>query len=341
MISPSLAAWEIPERAYSIGETSGEKLRFAIRYAVLAPSVHNSQPWLFRMTNSGLELWADWTRALPVVDPHGRELVISCGAALFNLRIALRHFGCVGEIRAFPADGVDELLAAIRVGTSWEPNQEEDLLFRAILKRHTNRRPFEDRDIPPSLVLELQEAAEQEGAWLHVVEGAADREALADLVSAADRAQAADFRFRRELAHWIVPSRTKRLDGIPGYALGYGRLQSYVAPLLVRTFDFGEAQAARDRQLLLDSPAVAVLGTNADTRRSWFAAGQALERVLLRSRAEGVWTSFLNQPIEVTELRTKVRDLLGRSGFPQIVIRMGYDSEAPATPRRPVNEVVV
>jgi hypothetical protein len=333
--------WEISEGGFPRSGTSAEKLRYLLNYAVLAPSGHNTQPWLFRIIDDSVELYADRTRALPVVDPEDRELVMSCGAGLFHLRIALRHFGYEAPVQKFPDAGKLDLLARVSFGGQKDASGEENMLFSAIVKRRTNRMPFEARPVPESLLSELQAAASQEGAWLHVVKGEEDRNRVADLIAEGDRIQMANSSFRREVAAWIHSNRTASHDGIPGYAFGYGGLISSFAPVVVRTFDVGKGQAARDRELATGSPVLAVLGTDGDTPADWFSAGQALDRVLLRARAEDVWASFLNQPIEHREFRPKLRDLLGKTGSPQLLLRMGYGPEVKPTPRRTAGEVLM
>lgn len=315
------------------------KLRGAVKYAVLAPSSHNTQPWLFRVGPGGLELYADRSRGLPVVDPKDRELLISCGAALLNLRVALRRFGNREIVEILPEVVNPDLLARVSLDGHIEATDEEVALFTAIPARRTDRLPFQPRPLAPGLVTALEVAAVRKGAWLNVLRTADARASLADLVAHGERQQMADRRFRHELAAWMTTSR--RRDGIPGYAMGFGELMSAAGPLVVRTFDLGKGQAARDRDLALGSPELAVLGTAGDTPRDWIAAGQALERVLLRAQAEGVAASFLNQPIEVPELRLEVQVLTGFMGYPQMVLRLGYDGAAKPTPRRPVEEVLI
>jgi len=161
------------------------------------------------------------------------------------------------------------------------------------------------------------------------------------LIAEADRIQMSDGHFRRELAAWIHPSRTASHDGTPGYAIGNPGLISYLGPLVVRTFDTGKGQAAKDRQLATGSPAMAILWTENDNSVDWLSAGQAMMRVLLRARVDDIWASFLSQPIEVPELRNQVRDLLGRKGFPQLILRMGYGQDVKPTPRRTPGEVLM
>jgi len=333
--------WQISEGAFPTKGTSSEKLRFLLNYAILAPSNHNAQPWLFRIVSDGIELYADRTRALPVVDPEDRELTIGCGAALFNLRMAFRNFGYEGVVQFFPDASKPDLLARICFGGEKGATAEEHALFKSIAQRRTNRMPFQTQPIQESLLTELETCATKEGASFQVVLGEENRNRLADLIAEADRTQMSDGHFRRELAAWIHPNRTSNHDGTPGYAIGQGSLASYLGPLVVRTFDMGKGQAARDRQLANGSPVMAALWTENDTPGAWLSAGQAMMRVLLRARVDNVWASFLNQPIEVPELRIRVRDLLGKQGFPQLVLRMGYSQDVKPTPRRTPGEVLM
>lgn len=340
MSTTLLNPWDVRETDFPVAGTPAEKLHFLLNYAVLAPSVHNTQPWLFKIDDDAVELYADRTRALPVIDPDDRELTISCGAALFHLCIAIRHFGYAGAVATLPDPDDPDLLARIQLGNTRDAAREQ-ALFDAIGKRRTNRQTFEQRAVPDTILMALQQAARAAGAWLYLVQGEEDRNALADLIVLGDRMQWADKHFRRELAAWARPSRSQRRDGIPGYALSFNRLVSQVGLRAGRTFDLGKGQAASDRQLAMGSPALVVLGTDVDMTYDWLIAGQALARVLLSARSQGVWASFLNQPIEVPELRLTLQDVIERVGFPQLLLRLGYGPEVPYTPRRSVSEVLL
>lgn len=333
--------WHTDETAFPRHATSDERLRFLLNYAVLAPSGHNTQPWLFEIRGGVVTLRADRTRALPVVDPQDRELVISCGAALYNLRVAIRRFGYAAPVELLPDPADPDLLAVARLGAAQPPAPDDERRFAAIPLRRTNRRPFEARPLPTTLIERLAAAAVEESAWFVAVEDEAARLAVADLVAEGDRLQGADRSFRRELAAWIHPNRTRCRDGMPGHAHGFGDLMSQLGPFVIRTFDWGNGQAAKDRQLALGSPLLAVIGTAADDPCRWLQAGQALSSVLLRARAEGVFASYLNQPTELPELRRRLTDLLGRGGHPQLVLRLGYGEPVQPTPRRPVAEVLL
>jgi hypothetical protein len=318
-----------------------ERLRAAVKYAVLAPSSHNTQPWLFIMRDMSLELYADRSRGLAVVDPRDRELVISCGAALFNLRLALRHFANREVATVLPDPDNPDLLARVSIDGQIEPADEDHVLFQAISSRHTYRLAFEPRPVPDSVLSALDGAAAREGAWVVLLTGESGRAALADLIAEADQRQMADRKFRRELAAWMHPNRTRSRDGIPGYAMGYDDLMAAAGPLVIRTFDIGKGQAAKSRDLAMGSPVLAILGTAGDTTRDWMAAGQALQSILLRAQADDIAASFLNQPVEVPGLRLGVQVVAGKVGFPQLVLRLGFGQASKATPRRPTDDVLI
>lgn len=336
-----LNGWNIATEEFPHTGTSSEKLQFLLRYAVLAPSSHNTQPWLFRIRGNEVELYADRTRAARVADPDDRELIISCGAALCHLRIAMQHFAYLGSIEIFPDAGDPDLLARVRLGFKGDVLSDDHLLFNAILHRRTNRHAYTDDPVSPSLLADLETESQKEDVWFYPLQSLEARCALGDLIAEADRIQWANKRFRLELAAWLRPIRSASQDGIPGYAYGVSDLLSCAAPLAVRTFDLGEGQAAKDRDIAAFSPVIAVLGTVGDTPRDWIASGQALARVLLRARAGDVWASFLNQPLELPEMRQRVPHVIGRPGFPQLILRFGFGLDVKPTPRRSVEDVLV
>jgi len=316
------------------------ELRALLEYAILAPSSHNSQPWLFALGAEHIDLHADRARALPVVDPDDRELVMSCGAALFHLRAAARRFGFAPDVTTFPRPDEPDLLARLRLGPRRAASLEDIALFDAMPRRHTSRHVFAEAPLPLDLIGELTRAAAEEGCWLHLVTPE-ERIVVADLTAEGDRQQARNPSFRRELAAWMHTNRSRSHDGMPGYALGMGDVASLIGPLIVRTFDWGKGRAAKDRELAAGAPALLVLGSASDEPAAWLTAGQALARVLLRATVEGVSASFLNQAIEVDWLRVRLREHLLLPTAPQIILRLGYGpSDVRPTPRRAVAEVL-
>ncbi|MEA5572198.1 Acg family FMN-binding oxidoreductase [Calothrix sp. UHCC 0171] len=335
--------WDVKAKDFPQTATTAAKLKFLLNYAILAPSSHNTQPWRFQITANAIYLYADRTRLLPIADPQGRELIISCGAALFNLRMAIRHFGYMEKITTFPEPEKPDLLACIELGEHLQPSTDDDLLFRAIPRRHTNRHDYQDWDIPETFFKWLQKDASQEGGYLHVVKNGTVRRTITDLVAEADHLQMADANYRSELATWMRPSNSKSHDGIPVYAHGIDEYFDFTTPLfalVLRNINMGDSVAEHSRKLLENSPAIIVLATETDTPSDWLAIGQALERVLLRGQVVGLSTSFLNQPIQVPELRSQLSQLLDCCAYPQIILRLGFGVEVKPTPRRSVDEVM-
>lgn len=332
--------WSIDEREYPIGGTAEEQLRFLVRYAVLAPSGHNTQPWLFKLRGDRLELFADRTRALPVVDPIDRALVISCGAALANLMVAAERFGMVVAATVLPDAGQPDLLAVVRrIGS--RSAASDTTLFRAITKRRTTRRVFEPTPVPEAVLASACAEAASCGVKLHWILEPERKHRIAELIAEGDRVQCADPSFRRELASWVHSRRAAGRDGMSAYAFGMPDLLSPVGALIIRTFDMGNGQAAKDQALADGSPALGVFTTQGDETADWIAAGQGMERALLSITAAGLTFSFLNQPIEVPELRPRLGMLVGTSESPQILIRVGRGPEVLPAVRRAVEDVML
>jgi len=301
--------------------------------ASLAPSSHDTQPWWFRASDAALDLFADRTRAVPVNDPDDRELTISCGCALLNLRIvaASRELGLM--VTPFPDPGEPDWLARVVLDPRARPPVADAALSPHIERRRTYRKRFRPTPVSPATTQRLVEAAAAERAWLRPLLDERGRQALAQLVAEGDALQWANPSWRRELAAWMHPRRR-------GHGLTVSAIAAPIAHAVVRTFDMGGGIGAKDRDLADASPLLAILGTERDEPHNWLLAGQALQRVLLTASQHGLQASYLNQPVQVASLRAKLRDLAG-SGFPQIVLRLGEPvDELAASPRRPVDDLM-
>lgn len=321
---------------------SEDALRGVVAAATLAPSLHNSQPWRFRVDATGVDLYADRSRGVPVLDPTGRQLVLSCGAALFHARVGARSLGLTPEVTPLPDDDPDHL-ARIDLRPGPPPDADERALAEAMPRRHTQRQPFENRPLDPALVRSLREAVESEGAWLDVLGHREDEIATALLVDLADRVETADPAYRAEVRRW-THREPGAYDGIPATALPAGPPEGRHSDVRLRDFTVEEsAPPARPKPPGTppdERPTLAILATYGDEPADWLAAGQALAHLLLRATVDGVAASPLGQVIDLPGPREQLRQLLRLGGHPQMVLRMGYGRQAPATPRRPVEEVL-
>ncbi|MDQ1645017.1 MAG: hypothetical protein QOJ50_1201 [Cryptosporangiaceae bacterium] len=312
----------------------GVAMARCLRAAIAAPSIHNSQPWLFRPHGEAVDVLADRRRGLPAADPDGRELLISVGAAVANLRVALAAAGRTPITRLLPDPPEPDLAATVQAGPSAEPDPLMRRLAEAIPRRQTNRRPYGSTRVRPAVLAELAGAAHAEGAAL-IIAGPELRAELLDVLRRAENTLRVRADYRDELTEWTAAD-PRRSDGVPPSAFG---VRPELAALPVRDFDPGRAYP-RPVEAFEHDPTLAVVFTADDEPRDWLVAGQALERVLLTATAHGVASAILSQAVEVPELRRLV--MAPEPGLvPQSMIRLGYAGRTRAVPRRPLSDVLV
>lgn len=324
--------------------TPEEISRFAVEAAVHAPSVHNTQPWWFSAGEHEITVHADIERRLPVADPDGRELMISCGAAVFTARVALRYLGFVPKVRILPDPDLPNLVA--RIDYSGEPTQPVDYereLFAEIPRRRTHRGGFDLEPLPSVLISALRAEAAKERATLRIMADEAQRGALASVVEAAEYALRLDPARMREQARWSPPPGSPRRDGVPPTAYP-ARPERTEPSFPSRDFAHGHGWGmppAGTGAAPRSAGVVGVLTTAADRAAEWIQAGQALQRVLLLATSCGVTAALHSQPLEVAQLRAFIGAVLCDGAFPQMVVRLGTTGQASASVRRGVDEVLL
>jgi len=308
--------------------------RRIIEAAGAAPSIHNTQPWRFRVAGADLlEVHGDPERMLWVADAHGRALHLSCGAALFNLRLAARSTGAKPLVWPLPDPKAEPtLMASVQLTPGRPATVGECELFGSIWQRHTSRVPFSRQRIPDAVWVALEQAASAEFALLRPL-GAADTARDLQIAADAERELAEDFDHRVELARWIG---TDGDDGVPATALGSKPDRD---PAPVRDLGRAVPATALPAGSYEAQPQLAVLATARDDPADWLRAGQALQRVLLSATVGGLAASFLYQPIELHDMRQS-------TGWwpwpecPQIIVRLGYGPAGAGSPRRRVNDIL-
>jgi nitroreductase len=327
------------------GETRAE---FLLQYAVLAPSSHNSQPWLFGVEDGEIRVYADESRQLTVADPDGRELYVSVGCALENLLTAAERFGVGCAVEYASADGpredggdaarhvatvrLDRGAAAATGRGASSTTDRGPALFDAIADRRTNHRPFRSDPVPESVLERFEADAASADVGLELVTDSARRAQIASLQTRADERQFDDPSYRAELGRWIG-------DG----SLGAGWLAARVGQLAVRHLDIGVREGEKNSKLVTSAPVVAVLTADDDTVESRLRVGQAFERAALTATSEGLAVHPMSQILEVEDLRSELSELLGLDDAePVHLFRIGYaDPDPTLTPRRPVEDVLL
>ena len=345
--------WEVKAQDFPEDGSSKEKLTFLLRYAILAPSSHNSQPWKFDVQDGAIHVFADDDRWLRVADPEKRELFISLGCAIENLLIAAEHFGYQHQVVYLPED--DEDLAAV-INLTHKPGAEKSRdpdLFAQISQRRTNHHLYEDKPIPDEDMAQIFDCIFEDGFWLFstnkgpypLYSEAELRQRIDDLITRADAIQLTDDAYKRELAEWIGRG-----------AFGSPWLMAKIGQLAVTYLNISKGQTKKDSEMLLSAPALVALVSRFDDRKSQVVAGQIFERIALTAAKLGIAIHPMNQILQVPEIKSELRDLLdvrevkaevtGLSPddpiFPLHTFRMGYAAEEEAhTPRRPLEEVLI
>ncbi|MFL1897785.1 Acg family FMN-binding oxidoreductase [Streptomyces tauricus] len=301
--------------------------------AVAAPSIHNTQPWRFRLDpdTTTLEIRAAAARGLRHIDPTGRALYLSVGCALLNLRVAVAHFGWEPVTRLLPRPDEPDLLATVRLSGVAAASSTPHL-YGTLWRRHSSRFPFSERRLPMPVRTELAEAAHVEGARLSLPDPV-ESERLLRLTIEAEHRNTADPDRAAESRRWVHDPNDDGL-GIPPAALGP---QDFRERLPMRDFGAHRHPDVLTARPFENRPSIAVLSTTHDRRADWLRAGQALERVLLVATAHGVRSSLLHQALEWPDLREQ---LDSRRLNAQMVLRLGYGPEGPPTPRRTADQAL-
>jgi hypothetical protein len=319
-----LDVWQIAENEFPAGGTGSDKLRFLLRYAILAPSSHNSQPWRFAVSEDRVDLRFDFGRWLRVADSDRRELHISLGCALENFLIAAEHFGFRHEVTYVPNPADPATAASVRLTPGGSrASYRPPILFDMIRVRHTSHHRHENRPIPPEQFESLQRCCVEPGIVLRLAVDRPTKRSFKDMVVRGDLVQFADPAFRQELA---------RLIGLG--AFGTPWITSKLLKLIVRFVNIGRSQAGRDAALVESSPAVAFLASREDNRTVQIQVGQVYERISLMAASFGLWTQPMSQLAEVPLLKEATARLISPPVLvPQLPFRLGYAPAGTHTPR--------
>ncbi len=308
-------------------------LTATLETAVLAPSLHNSQPWRFQVQRDTIELRLPTEQVLPVGDPGGRAARIACGAALYNWRLACAvELGRQPEVLLLPEGRHGRTIAALRPGRPRPATPRERARYAAIPRRHINRYPFRaGTEVDREHRWALTEAARAQDCWLTILDPGVRHDLVSGLVNDADDTLRADPSYQREQQRWTHPA-PERPEGIPAPSAGV-RPEPEDLP---RGRDYG----GRPRRHEFDTDLLAVLGAQGETEADQVAIGQALQAVLLTATEGGLAVSLFSQPFEVPAIIHQLRETLGRLGTPYLVMRIGYPSRpVPSTPRHPIDDV--
>ena len=317
-----------------------ESAEAVLAVAVRAPSIHNTQPWAWRLDNAGLTLLADRSRQLAVADPDGHSLLISCGAAMHLTEVALRADGWQIETTLMPDPSDPDALALFRPVGRTEPDERSAAQAQAALDRRSDRRPFALHQLADDVVEALRAAGSDAAARVDFPSDPDQRINLAVAVSWADRVERDDKAYQDEMNRWLRdPDVHAMVDGVPLEAIPHvpdEHPRHTDVPL--RDFEVGVTGGQLIARDVDEQPLIAVIFTDSDIAAEHLRAGRAMMRLMIEAQLRDLSTCVLSQAVDFAAFRTRVQGLMGWIGFPQIMLRVGYPggpfADLVRTPRR-------
>lgn len=328
------SVWRQPFAEVSVPEIYRELMR----YTTLAPSGHNTQPWKFSILGNVIHIAADKSRSLQEVDPDDREMYISLGAALENLVLAAAHARLAADVTLFPPDEPESL----RVVLTPSDVAAEEELFNAIPLRQSSRNSYDGKPVPAADLEKLRAVTLPGGSTLHLFDGAEQIEAFIPLMKAGNQAQYSDKAFVKELATWLrfnEQEASRSRDGLFTRCTGNPTVPRWLGEIFLN-LSTPDSMSKTDVANMRSSSGMAVLSSSEDNLAAWVTTGRLLQRFLLTATSLNIKVAFLNQPVEVPEVRKQLADLLAGSPVPQLLLRYGYAERMPSSLRRPLEDVL-
>ncbi len=305
---------------------------FMIENAIKSPSGHNTQPWLFKIYDSEIDIYPDFTKSLPVVDPDNRELFVSLGCATENLCIAASHKG-------YRADVIITDNGVIKIKLSQDSLNMASSLYPQIPIRQTNRSVYNGKSIPDDSIALLKSVSAEACIGVHFVKnGAPEYQVISEMVYRGNSIQMNDKKFKEELQQWMRYNKkhqNETKDGLSYAVFGAPNIPRFIAKPIITGAINENSQNKNDRKRIESSSHFILFATSKNTVEQWINLGRVLERILLKTTEMGISHAYLNQPNEVSELSLEMAQRLGISNeYPTVLIRIGYGKKMPYSLRR-------
>ena len=338
--------WSIRVQDFPSNGTLDAKILFLLRFAVLAPSGHNSQPWVFSVKDSALTLQIDPMRRLPVGDEDDHLLYISMGCFIANLVVAADYYGMKFNAEYFPQleKGDKERIAVFHFDDQdrLQNNLNRDHLLFSIIGRTTNRHKHTSKELPKTLMVELQKLPGI-GEKLSI---SSDKKLIKEIGHIAVNASIEEMDipgFRRELSTYVKNNTTKEKFGIPAFGMGIPTIVSYLVPFLLRKINMNRLGRKNDLELFHNfTCGIGIVSTEKDNKMDWINAGILFEHVALVAQKEGVFLSVYASPIILPSYRNELKRVSNISAYPQLLFRIGYpEQNTPHSPRFSVDDKIL
>ncbi len=308
---------------------------FMIEQAAKAPSGHNTQPWKFKLNQNSIDIYPDFTKSLPIVDPEHRELFVSLGCAAENLCIAALHKGYQATV------SIDEINSVIHIQLAKQDNNTSSSLFPQLSARQTNRSIYNGNMISDRDIALLKQSDAESGTKVYFFKnGTSEFDCISELIYEGNRRQMQDKKFKEELQQWMRYNKKHQdatRDGLSYAVFGAPNLPRFIAKFIISQTLNEQSQNKTDRKKIAGSSHFILFTTQNDTLEQWVNLGRTLERILLKTTGMGISHAYMNPPNEIRELSKKMVQQLGIAGeYPTILLRVGYGKKMPYSLRRSV-----
>lgn len=331
--------WDIKRENFPSNSNLIDKIKFVLGYAILAPSTHNSQPWLFRIENDLCRIYYDNNLRLPEADPIGRDLYISMGCMIENLVIAASCFGIFKDLKFVLSDN---LVAEIYFQDSDLGDKDLGYLVDTIPKRINARGLFESKPVPENVEAETISLNKDDRIKINFITDKEKIKKLAVITAEGLKLAYKKPSFRKEMSGWMRHSLSNKKTGLLGYSLKIPLVLSFIMPILVRFFNISPLLAKLNYKSMSSAPFVCILSSKESNPLIWLEVGRLAERYMLQRNSQGLRTSIFVASIEMGDLYKKVQEVIGNNLMPQFLFCAGYmENVQKHSPRRGVNEKII
>lgn len=328
-----LEPWNVDEHHYPVDAPATEQFQFLLRYAILAPSVHNTQPWTFDVTQSEIRVFANIAAWLEVADRDQRDLYVSIGCAIENLLIAAAHFGWKSEVKYAPEPNNSLLVAAVKLTKQADapPGGNADL-FKAIVRRHTDHGSYDPEPVADSFLHALHTVVTEPELSCSFISDVNILSRLTDLMIKADATQFANSNYVAELEHWMS-------QGVFSTAWLLKKLSRLAIKVLQSEGAFGQNYWI----ILKDAPVVGAICSSVDDMSTRLESGRVFERLFLKATAVGLSLEPITHVLQVPDTRKEVAEIFDACGkYPQVVFRLGFRAlDQTRSLRQPIESVLL